>query len=78
MAHRTAEIRNAVRDEVERTDAKVVFGFTGSSHQVAEVEWNGGSRKVFFAASPSDRNSYKNAVKYTRKALVELGAPIVR
>jgi hypothetical protein len=76
MAHRQRESVNAVRDAVaEQAGAKVRFGFSGRSHQVAEIELRGRTRKVYFSCSPSDRNGYKQAAKAARRVLAELSSP---
>jgi hypothetical protein len=73
MAHRQAEGRRAVAATVgEYPGAKVTFGFTGHSHQVAVVEYGGQTRKVFFASTPSCRNAHLNAARQTRRVLSEL------
>jgi hypothetical protein len=78
MAHRRREMTNAVRDVVEQAGGTVIFGFTGSSHQVAEIVFGGQRRKIFLSSTPSDRNGFKSAARETRKLLAQLGATSIR
>lgn len=75
MAHRRTEGVNAIADMVARhPGAKVSFGITGSSHQVAEIAFGNRSRKVFFSMTPSCRHAHKQAARNARRVLQELGA----
>jgi hypothetical protein len=76
MAHRRVEAANAVREVVRAAGAYVTIKMTGHNHQVAEIEFGGRSRKVFFASTSSDRNGFKNAARWTRRVLQEMGAPV--
>ena len=75
MAHRRIEGVNAIAQMVARyPGAKVSFGFTGSTHQVAEIVFGSQRRKVFFSMTPSDCNGHKQAARNARRVLHDLGA----
>lgn len=67
---RATDVRDAVRDEAERLGANVLeFGITGGSHQKAVIQYGAKKFKLFFAASPSDRNS-ADRTKQTLRRLI--------
>lgn len=48
------------------------LGFTRGGHQVAVLGFNGRTRKVFFAKTPSDNRTLQNTRRDVRKVLREL------
>jgi hypothetical protein len=72
---RMSDLRDAVRDEAEKFGAQVLeFGFTGHSHQKAVISYRNKVVKLFFAGSPSDRNSADRTKQTLRRVLRQIAA----
>jgi hypothetical protein len=79
MSHRHTESRAAIAAAVEKFGgATVTFYQSSRSHDCADLTApNGRTGKVFFAATPSDRNSFKNAAHGVEKKLRELSGVVI-
>lgn len=47
-------------------------GFTRGGHQVAVLNFNGKTRKVFMSSTPSDYRTFRNIERDVRKVLREM------
>jgi hypothetical protein len=68
------ETTGAVVELTQRVGASCSFENTSGGHIAAVIGFNGQTRKVFLSSTTRDRNERHIALRYTRRALRDLGA----